>query len=67
MSRVSDKIVNTTVSINRYGTAVAWRKAVEFFAYHKALNKRSRAYKELLAAEPSPAQVKRMTGYGVDR
>lgn len=67
MSQVSDKIVNTTVSINRYGTAVAWRKAVEFFSYHKALNKRSRAYKELLAAEPSPAQVKRMTGYGVER
>ncbi len=67
MSQVSDKIVNTTVSINRYGTAVAWRKAVEFFAHHKQLNKRSRAYNELLAAEPSPAQVKRMTGYGVKR
>ena len=67
MSQASGKIVNTTVSINRYGTAAAWRRAVEFFAYHKQLNKRSRAYKELLAAEPSPAQVKRMTGHGVKR
>lgn len=67
MSQITDKIVNTTVSINKYGTVAAWRKAVDFFARHKQLNKRSRAYKDLLAAEPSPAQVRRMTGHSVKR
>ena len=67
MPQVTDKVVNTTVSINKYGTVTAWRRAVDFFARHKQLNKRSRAYKDLLAAEPTPAQVKRMTGYSVKR
>ncbi|MCZ6643622.1 MAG: hypothetical protein O7G86_11400 [Gammaproteobacteria bacterium] len=62
MSQLQNKIVNTTVSINRYGVDEAWQKAVDFFVMHKKISKRSRAYKELLDAKPSPAQVRRLTG-----
>jgi len=60
MSQLDNKIVNTTVSINRYGIADAWQRAVDFFVAHKGISKRSRAYRELLAAEPGAAQVRRM-------
>jgi len=60
MSQLESKIVNTTVSINRYGAEEAWRRAVEFFAKHKAISKRSRAYRDLLAAQPSTAQIRRL-------
>ena len=62
MSQLQNKIVNTTVSINKYGVDEAWHKAVDFFVMHKKISKRSRAYKDLLAAKPSPAQVRRLTG-----
>ncbi len=62
MSQMQNKIVNTTVSINKYGVDEAWHKAVDFFVAHKKISKRSRAYKDLLAAKPSPAQVRRLTG-----
>ncbi len=62
MSQLENKIVNTTVSINRYGTEDAWRRAVNFFVAHKAISKRSRAYRDLLAAQPSAAQVRRLIG-----
>lgn len=60
-SEREQRIVNTTVSINRYGVKEAWRRAVDFFAHHKQISKRSRAYRELLAAEPTAAQVRRLT------
>lgn len=62
MSQLQNKIVNTTVSINKYGVDEAWQRAVDFFVAHKKISKRSRAYKELLDAKPSPAQVRRLTG-----
>jgi hypothetical protein len=62
MSQLENKIVNTTVSINRYGTGEAWRRAVDFFVSHKGISKRSRAYRDLLAAQPSAAQVRRLIG-----
>jgi hypothetical protein len=60
MSQQENKIVNTTVSINRYGTEEAWHRAVDFFALHKGISKRSRAYRDLLAAQPGAAQVRRL-------
>lgn len=58
MSRLEHKIVNTTVSISRYGVTDAWRRAVDFYALHKGISKRSRAYRDLLAAQPSATKVK---------
>jgi transposase-like protein len=61
MSQLTDKIVNTTVSINKYGVESAWRRAVDFFVAHKGISKRSRAYRDLLAAQPTEAQARRLT------
>jgi hypothetical protein len=58
MSRLEDKIVNTTVSISRYGETEAWRRAIDFYALQKGISKRSRAYRDLLAAQPSGAKIK---------
>ncbi|MEZ5558901.1 MAG: hypothetical protein R3E86_10235 [Pseudomonadales bacterium] len=58
MSLVERRVVSTTVSINRYGVAGAWRRAVDFYARHKQIGLRSDAYRALLAAQPSSAQVR---------
>jgi len=60
MSTRDEKIVNTTVSITLHGLEGAWQKAVEFFADHKKISKRSKAWKELLAAQPSEAELKKL-------
>lgn len=60
MSLLEERIVNTTVSINKYGVDEAWRRAVDFYAKHKRISKRSGAYRELLAAKPSKPQVDRL-------
>lgn len=60
MSLLDGRIVNTTVSINKFGVDEAWQRAVDFYARHKKIGKRSAAYRELLDAKPSEAQVKRM-------
>jgi hypothetical protein len=57
MSLLEDRIVNTTVSINKFGVEEAWRRAVEFYARHKKISKRSGAYRSLLEAGPSAGQV----------
>ena len=60
MSLQENRIVNTTVSINKFGIAEAWRRAVDFYAAHKKISKRSSAYKSLLAAQPTPARLERL-------
>ncbi len=60
MSALENKIVNTTVSITRHGLEDAWKRAVDFYVTHKKINKRSRAYRDLLAAQPTEARLKRM-------
>lgn len=60
MSLLEDRIVNTTVSINKFGVEEAWRRAVDFYARHKKISKRSAAYRTLLAARPTPAQLERL-------
>ena len=57
MSRVTGKIVNTTVSINKHGIPDAWEKAVDFYCRHKNISKRTKIYKELLARCPKKAKV----------
>ena len=61
MSRVRFKIVNTTVSITKHGRVAAWARAVDFYCEHKRIGKRTKAYKDLIARCPKPAQVKRYT------
>jgi hypothetical protein len=64
MSLLENRIVNTTVSINKFGVEEAWRRAVEFYARHKNISKRSGAYRSLLEARPSPAQVDHLLASG---
>ncbi len=60
MSTLDNKIVNTTVSINLHGLEGAWRKAVDFYIKHKKISKRSKVYRELMAAKPSDADLRRL-------
>jgi hypothetical protein len=60
MSLLENRIVNTTVSINKFGVEEAWRRAVDFYAKHKKISKRSGAYRSLLDAGPDAAQVERL-------
>ena len=57
MSLLENRIVNTTVSINKFGADEAWRKAVDFYAKHKKISKRSAAYRSLVEAGPGEAEV----------
>ena len=57
MSRVSGKIVNTTVSLNKHGIPAAWTRAVDFYCEHKQISKRTKIYKDLIARCPRKAQV----------
>ncbi len=57
MSRLTDKIVNTTVSLNKHGIPAAWAKAVDFYCTHKEISKRSKVYKDLMKQCPSRAKV----------
>lgn len=60
MSSLENRIVNTTVSINLHGLEDAWKRAVEFYAHHKKISKRSRAWRDLLAARPTEADLRRL-------
>lgn len=60
MSTKLDKIVNTTVSINLHGLKGAWQKAVDFYAEHKRISKRTLLYRKLVRAQPSRAQLDAM-------
>ena len=51
-SYVEHRIVNTTVSITCHGLTGAWRRAIDFYALHKKIGPRSKAFKSLLAACP---------------
>jgi hypothetical protein len=67
MSLLEDRIVNTTVSINKFGIKDGWQRAVDFYARHKKISKRSGAYKALLAAQPSAADVERLLSGQIGR
>jgi hypothetical protein len=60
MSTLENKIVNTTVSINLHGLNGAWTKAIDFYAGHKKINRKSKAYSDLVKARPSPADLQRL-------
>lgn len=58
MSTLENKIVNTTVSINLHGLNGAWMKAVDFYATHKKISRKSKPYNALLKARPTNADLK---------
>ncbi|MAI41990.1 MAG: hypothetical protein ACJ0Q6_03370 [Candidatus Azotimanducaceae bacterium] len=60
MSEKSQKIVNTTVSINMHGLKVAWEKAVDFYVFHKRISKKSVTYRKLLRCRPTRNQIELM-------
>lgn len=60
MSDRLQKIVNTTVSINRHGLKDAWHRAVDFYAFHKRISKQSVIYKKLLRYRPSRNRLEAM-------
>ena len=57
MSRIRDKVVNTTVSVNRFGLDEAWERAVAFYCEHKGIDKLSRTYKELIGHQPNKREL----------
>lgn len=60
MSTKVGKIVNTTVSINLHGLEGAWEKAVAFYVTHKQISKRTKLFKDLMAARPGKAELDAM-------
>ncbi len=59
-SQLEGRIVNTTVSINRHGLEDAWKRAIDFYAHHKKIGRRTRAYRTLAAAQPSETRYRRL-------
>ncbi|MEY3042666.1 MAG: hypothetical protein RLZZ174_1748 [Pseudomonadota bacterium] len=66
-SFVEQRIVNTTVSISRHGLTGAWRRAIDFYALHKKIGPRSKAYKSLLDACPSEGALKKLLKEGASK
>jgi len=66
-SFVEQRIVNTTVSISRHGLTGAWRRAIDFYALHKKIGPRSKAYKSLLDACPGEGALKKLLKEGASK
>jgi hypothetical protein len=66
-SFVEQRIVNTTVSISRHGLTGAWRRAIDFYALHKKIGPRSKAYKSLLDACPREGALKKLLKEGASK
>ncbi len=54
-SELEQKIVCTSFSINAHGEEEAWRRAVDTYAKHKAISKKTKLYKKLLSSKPQVA------------
>jgi hypothetical protein len=54
-SRLEDKVVCTSFSLNAHGSDKAWRKAIDAYAKHKFISRKSKLYRQLLAAIPDEA------------
>ena len=51
-SAIDQKIICTSYSVNAHGKDLAWKKAVDTFAKHKAISKGTKLYKQLLESMP---------------
>ena len=54
-SKLENKTVCTSFSLNAHGSEEAWQKAVEAYARHKSIHKNSKLYQRLLKAKPNVA------------
>ncbi len=52
-SQLEKKTVCTSYSVNAHGDEEAWRKAVDAYAKHKLIDKKSKLYRRLLTARPA--------------
>ena len=48
-------------STERGPLATSWQRAVDYYATHRGISPRSVAYRDLLGAKPTAAQVRRLT------
>lgn len=55
-SDLHNKVCCTSFSVNAHGYADAWQKAVDYFALHKGISKRTKLYKQLVATKPKHAK-----------
>ena len=60
LSRLDDKVVSTTVSINRHGLVAAWQRAVNFYCEHKLVSKRTKAYQRLISQCPKSNEIEKL-------
>ena len=51
-SKLEEKTVCTSFSLNAHGSNDAWHKAVETYSKHKSIHKNSKLYQRLLKAMP---------------
>jgi hypothetical protein len=52
-SKVENKTVCTSFSLNAHGSDDAWNRAVEAYAKHKTIRKNTKLYQRLLKAMPN--------------
>ena len=60
LSRLNEKVVSTTVSINRHGLVGAWQRAVNFYCKHKLVSKRTKAYEQLISQCPKSSEIEKL-------
>ena len=60
LSRLNEKVVSTTVSINRHGLVGAWQRAVNFYCKHKLVSKRTKAYEQLISQCPKSSEIENL-------
>ena len=51
-SELEQKVVCTSFSLNAHGKEMAWRRAIDAYAMHKVIGKKTILYKKLLACMP---------------
>ena len=60
LSRLNERVVSTTVSINRHGLVAAWQRAVNFYCKHKLVSKRTKTYEQLISQCPKKSDIEKL-------
>ncbi|WP_101757636.1 hypothetical protein [Oceanicoccus sp. KOV_DT_Chl] len=58
-SELENKIVCTSFSLNAHGKELAWKNAVEAYAKHKLISKKSKLYKKLVTSMPKVKKTRK--------
>ncbi len=56
-SELEEKVICTSFSLNAHGKKEAWSRAVDAYARHKVIGKKSKLYKDLVKAMPRIRQA----------